>query len=73
MVGSSKTYVALFAEAEGFALAHFHVVPRHLDLDPGLRAPRIFGLLGEEVAGDVPSEVMDQLAVSIGKALRLGS
>lgn len=26
--GSSKTYVALFAEAEGFAHVHFHVVPR---------------------------------------------
>jgi diadenosine tetraphosphate (Ap4A) HIT family hydrolase len=28
VVGCTKTYVMLFAEAEGFAHAHFHVVPR---------------------------------------------
>ena len=37
VLGCSKTYVALFAEAEGFAHIHFHVVPRSPDLDQLLR------------------------------------
>ena len=41
----AKTYVALFAEAEGFEHVHFHVVPRSRDMDPGLRGPRVFGHL----------------------------
>ena len=41
VTGCAKTYVALFAEAEGFGHVHFHVVPRHADLDPQLRGPRI--------------------------------
>ena len=28
VTGCAKTYVALFAEAEGFGHVHFHVVPR---------------------------------------------
>jgi diadenosine tetraphosphate (Ap4A) HIT family hydrolase len=43
--GTSKTYVAEFGEAPGFHL-HFHLVPRLGDLDPTLRGPEIFGLLG---------------------------
>jgi diadenosine tetraphosphate (Ap4A) HIT family hydrolase len=70
VLGCSKTYVALFAEAEGFEHVHFHVVPRQPDLDPSLRGPRVFGLLGGDPAAHVPSQVMDQVAVSIGQALR---
>ncbi|HTZ24987.1 MAG TPA: HIT family protein [Streptosporangiaceae bacterium] len=44
VTGCAKTYVALFAEAEGFGHVHFHVIPRHADLDPQLRGPRIFAL-----------------------------
>jgi hypothetical protein len=46
-------------------------MPRSLDLDPGLRGPRVFGQLGGDPAGHVPARVMDQLAVRIGQALRL--
>jgi diadenosine tetraphosphate (Ap4A) HIT family hydrolase len=70
VLGCSKTYVTLFAEAEGFEHVHFHVVPRQPDLDQSLRGPRVFGLLGGDPAGHVPSQVMDQVAVSIGQALR---
>jgi diadenosine tetraphosphate (Ap4A) HIT family hydrolase len=73
VLGCSKTYVALFTEAEGFEHVHFHVVPRQPDLDRSQRGPRIFGLLGGDPAGHVPSQVMDQVAASIGQALRLGS
>jgi diadenosine tetraphosphate (Ap4A) HIT family hydrolase len=72
VLGCSKTYVALFAEAEGFAHVHFHVVPRSPDLDQSLRGPRVFGLLGGDPAGYLPDQVMDQAAASIGQALRLG-
>jgi diadenosine tetraphosphate (Ap4A) HIT family hydrolase len=71
VLGCSKTYVALFAEAEGFEHVHFHVVPRSPDLDLGLRGPRVFGHLGGDPAGQVPAEVMDQVAASVGQALRL--
>jgi diadenosine tetraphosphate (Ap4A) HIT family hydrolase len=67
----SKTYVALFAEAEGFAHIHFHVMPRQPDLDPGLRGPRVFGLLGGDPASHVPAQVMDEVAISVGRALHL--
>ena len=73
VLGCSKTYVALFAEAEGFEHVHFHVVPRSPDMDPGLRGPRVFGHLGGDPAGHVPAQVMDQLAARIGQALRLDS
>ena len=71
VLGCSKTYVALFAEAEGFEHVHFHVVPRSLDLDPGLRGPRVFGRLCGDPAGHVPAQVMDQLSACFGRALRL--
>jgi diadenosine tetraphosphate (Ap4A) HIT family hydrolase len=71
VLGCSKTYVALFAEAEGFEHVHFHVVPRGPDLDPALRGPRVFGYLGGDPAGHVPAEVMDEVAASVGQALRL--
>ena len=70
VLGCSKTYVALFAEAEGFEHVHFHVVPRSPDMDPALRGPRVFGHLGGDPARHVPAQVMDQLAVRIGQALR---
>jgi hypothetical protein len=35
------------------------------------RGPRVFGQLGGDPAGHVPAQVMDQLAVRIGQALRL--
>jgi diadenosine tetraphosphate (Ap4A) HIT family hydrolase len=62
VVHCDKTYVALFAEAEGFAHLHFHVVPRPADLDPARRGPRVFALLGGDAAAQVPEQVRDQVA-----------
>ncbi|MFF9685195.1 HIT family protein [Streptomyces sp. NPDC014623] len=45
VTGCAKTYTAQFAEAEGFAHVHFHVVPRPEDLPPRLHGPGVFGLL----------------------------
>jgi diadenosine tetraphosphate (Ap4A) HIT family hydrolase len=69
VVGCEKTYVALFAEAEGFQHVHFHVMPRHGDLDPAFRGPRAFGMLGGDPARHVPDDVMDEIATSISGAL----
>jgi hypothetical protein len=45
-------------------------MPRQPDLDPGLRGPRIFSLLGGDPASHVPAQVMDEVAISVGQALR---
>jgi diadenosine tetraphosphate (Ap4A) HIT family hydrolase len=69
VVGCTKTYVMLFAEAEGFAHAHFHVVPRMPDQPEDLRGPRIFALLGVPAQERVPDQEMDRLATEIGAIL----
>ncbi len=71
VLGCEKSYVALFAEAEGFAHVHFHVVPRQADLSPDLRGPRIFGMLGGDAGRHVSEPVMDEVATSLASALRL--
>ncbi|GLY73165.1 HIT family protein [Actinoallomurus iriomotensis] len=46
VTGCAKTYVAQFAESEGFSHVHFHVIPRMSDLPPERRGPGVFGMLG---------------------------
>ena len=53
VLGCSKTYVALFTEAEAFEHVHFHVVPRSPDMDPALRGPRV-PVLGRVAGSRVP-------------------
>jgi diadenosine tetraphosphate (Ap4A) HIT family hydrolase len=72
VTGCDKTYVALFAEAEGFSHVHFHVVPRHAGLDRELRGPRIFALMGGDPARHVPDSEMDQLSRRLAAALSAG-
>jgi diadenosine tetraphosphate (Ap4A) HIT family hydrolase len=66
VTGCVKTYVAQFAEREGFAHVHFHIVPRLPELPEHLRGPRVFGLLG--VAGD--QEIADAEADAVALRLR---
>jgi diadenosine tetraphosphate (Ap4A) HIT family hydrolase len=68
VTGCAKTYVAQFAEADGFAHVHFHIVPRMPDQRPEHRGPNVFALLG--AADPVPVERMDELAVALAAALR---
>ncbi|TXS33503.1 HIT family protein [Streptomyces sp. gb1(2016)] len=65
VTGCVKTYVVQFAEAEGFAHAHFHIVPRMADLPPGRRGAGIFGLLGRPESERVTADRADQLARSL--------
>lgn len=71
VTGCSKTYVALFAEAQGFAHVHFHVVPRMADFTDDQRGPNsLHAFLG---AGDaaVSDDEMDSLATAIRSALAI--
>ena len=65
--------VALFAEAEGFAHVHFHVVPRQPDLDRGCAAREYSACSVAIRPAMCPAQVMDEVAVSVGQALRLES
>ncbi|MFI6586533.1 HIT family protein [Embleya sp. NPDC050493] len=69
VTGCAKTYVAQFAEREGFAHVHFHIVPRPPDLAAELRGPRAFAMLGRPEGERVPAEHMDALADALRAAL----
>jgi diadenosine tetraphosphate (Ap4A) HIT family hydrolase len=67
--GCHKTYVMLFAEAEGFAHLHIHVVPRMTDQPEDERGPRIFARLDRPEGERVPEADRNRLAHEIGEAL----
>ncbi|MGN6794752.1 MAG: HIT family protein [Streptosporangiaceae bacterium] len=69
VTGCMKTYVAQFAEAEGFAHVHFHIVPRPADLVPEHRGPRVFGLLGANDRPQVSDAVIEELATDLSAQL----
>jgi diadenosine tetraphosphate (Ap4A) HIT family hydrolase len=69
VTGGHKTYVALFAGAEGFEYLHVHIIPRPPGLAAGLRGPRVFGLMGGNPASRVPEPVRDQPAARLSQAL----
>jgi diadenosine tetraphosphate (Ap4A) HIT family hydrolase len=69
VLGCQKTYVAQFAEAEGFAHVHFHVVPRPPDLARDLRGPRIFQLLDAQSDARVGDQEMSRLAAELAAEL----
>ncbi len=69
-LGCAKTYVAQFAEAEGFRHVHFHVVPRMPDLPEELRGPRVFTLLGQQDPTSVDGTDMDALARTLRPLLQ---
>jgi diadenosine tetraphosphate (Ap4A) HIT family hydrolase len=62
VTGCAKTYVAQFAEAEGFAHVHFHLIPRAPELSAELRGPRVFGLMGVPAEQEVTGEQKGRLA-----------
>lgn len=64
-LGCEKTYVMLFAEAEGFSHLHFHIVPRMPDQPAELRGPGIFAALGHGPADAIGPAEMDQVAAAI--------
>jgi diadenosine tetraphosphate (Ap4A) HIT family hydrolase len=73
VTGCAKTYVAQFAEADGYSHVHFHVVPRPPELTPDRRGPAVFGYLaGPEddwVGERERDELSRQLRAALGGAL----
>ena len=67
--GCRKTYVACYAEREGFRHVHFHIVPRAADLPADLHGPGIFELLKPEAAPAAPRHI-DQIARTLHELLR---
>ncbi|MFF3322370.1 HIT family protein [Streptomyces sp. NPDC002889] len=65
VTGCVKSYVAQFAEAEGFAHVHFHIVPRMADLPQEHRGPGVFELLKRPEEERVTADRADQLARSL--------
>lgn len=55
----------LFAEAEGFAHLHLHVVPRMADLEPALRGP---GVLKHLEGPAIPDTERDRMAQQLQQA-----
>ena len=48
--GCTRTYIACYAEREGFRHVHFHIVPRLDNLPAALHGPGVFELLKPGVA-----------------------
>ncbi|HEX2322755.1 MAG TPA: HIT domain-containing protein [Streptosporangiaceae bacterium] len=69
VTGCAKTYIAQFAEAEGFAHVHFHIVARPADLAYENRGPRVFGLLGANGPPPVSDTAMAELATKVSARL----
>ncbi|MFJ8975934.1 HIT family protein [Streptomyces sp. NPDC102282] len=70
VTGCEKTYVVQFAEAEGFAHVHFHIVPRTADLAPEHRGPGVFELLRASEHERVTAGQADRMATSLRARLR---
>ena len=66
--GCEKTYVMLFAEAEGFSHLHVHVVPRMADQPVEARGPRVFAYMSDDVAAWIPEDDRDALALRLRAA-----
>jgi diadenosine tetraphosphate (Ap4A) HIT family hydrolase len=64
-----KTYVMMYAEAEGFSHVHFHLVPRMSDLPEERRGPKIFAYL-KETPLDLTTQ--DEVAQNIRNAWPTG-
>jgi diadenosine tetraphosphate (Ap4A) HIT family hydrolase len=71
VLGCTKTYSMLFAEAEGFAHLHVHLVPRMPDQPAGFRGPGVFGYLGVDDALVVPEAEQDRIARAVGDRVAL--
>ncbi|SEG48365.1 Diadenosine tetraphosphate (Ap4A) hydrolase [Thermomonospora echinospora] len=69
VTGCVKTYVAQFAEAEGFGHVHFHIIARSGHMPAELRGPKVFTLLGRPDEEDLSTEQRDELALQIREHL----
>jgi len=71
VTGCEKTYLMLFAEAEGFGHLHVHLVPRMPDFAADVRGPNVFAFLGDDEGRWLPADDQDALARRLRAALAL--
>jgi diadenosine tetraphosphate (Ap4A) HIT family hydrolase len=69
VTGCTKTYLMLFAEAEGFGHLHVHVVPRMPDFADDVMGPRVFAFLGEDESAWLSDPERDRLALELRAAI----
>lgn len=69
VTGCPKTYVAQFAEAEGFSHTHFHVIPRPSDLPAEHVGPRVFSYLDRPEHEHIGAAERDDLARRLRPAI----
>lgn len=69
ITGCAKTYVMQFAEAEGHAHVHFHIVPRMADQPADRRSGKIFGYLGVAEDDRLSDATMNEIAVQVRQLL----
>jgi diadenosine tetraphosphate (Ap4A) HIT family hydrolase len=67
--GCVKTYVMQFAEADGHAHVHFHVVPRMANQPEERRSTNIFGYLGVSDDERLSDATMNEVAQQIQHSL----
>src|SRR5690349_9244093 len=65
VTGCTKSYLIFFAEAEGYAHLHIHVVPRMPDFDHDVIGPRVFAFLQHPEAEWVTTDEQDRIADEI--------
>lgn len=70
VTGCTKVYVIFFAEAEGFAHLHVHLVPRMPWFGPDQVGPKVFGFLGRPPGERVPDDELDALALQLRAAFK---
>ena len=70
VTGCEKTYVMLFAEQEGFAHLHVHLVPRMPWFTDEQVGPRVFGFLASDESDWLPEAERDEVSLRLRGALR---
>jgi diadenosine tetraphosphate (Ap4A) HIT family hydrolase len=68
VTGCTKVYSVFFAEAEGFAHVHLHLVPRMDWFTREQVGPRVFSFLGAAEGSRVPAAEQDALALRLRTA-----
>lgn len=71
VTGCERTYLAMFAEKEGFQHLHVHVVPRHADLPDDRRGPGVFWYVRRPPSEWVSNAEMDRLAAAMAERIGL--
>ena len=65
VTGCVKTYIAQFAEQDGFGHVHFHVVPRMPDIPDDHRGPSVFSYLTPAPEQGIDERQRDDLAAAL--------